>query len=82
MDHDRVEMLEGLQLFHVLATQAPQLPLGWQLCQDALAMSLAEMMMKGQLQIALQLFYFPFLLEPWPVGIDEHEGCVEGDLIL
>lgn len=30
-------------------------------------MSLAEMMMKGQLQIALQLFYFPFLLEPWPV---------------
>lgn len=31
MDHDRVEVLEGLQLFHVLATQAPQLPLGWQL---------------------------------------------------
>lgn len=31
MDHDGVEMLEGLQLFHMLATQAPKLPLGRQL---------------------------------------------------
>lgn len=82
LDHDGMEVLEDLQLFHVLAAQAPQLPLGWQLCQDALAMSLAEMMMKGQLQIVLQLLYFPFFLEPWPVGIDENEGCVEGDLVL
>lgn len=82
MDHDGVEVLEDLQPFHVLATQAPKLPLGWQLCQDALAMSFAEMMMKGQLQIVLQLLYFPFLLEPWPVGIDENKGCVEGNLIL
>lgn len=82
MDHDGVEVLEGLQLFHVLTAQAPKLPLGWQLGQDALAMGLAEMMMKGQLQIVLQLFYFPFLLESWPVGIDEDEGCVECNLVL
>lgn len=31
MDHDGVEVLEGLQLFHVLTAQAPKLPLGWQL---------------------------------------------------
>lgn len=31
MDHDGVEMLEVSQLFHVLATQAPKLPLRWQL---------------------------------------------------
>lgn len=31
LDHDGVQVLEGLQLFHVLAAQAPKLPLGWQL---------------------------------------------------
>lgn len=31
LDHDGVQMLEGLQLFHMLAAQAPKLPLGWQL---------------------------------------------------
>lgn len=31
LDHDGVEVLEGLQLLHVLAAQAPQLPLGRQL---------------------------------------------------
>lgn len=49
LDHDGVEVLEDLQLFHVLAAQAPEPPLGRQLCQDALTMSLAEMVVKGQL---------------------------------
>lgn len=31
LDHDGVEMLEDLQLFHVLAAQASEFPLGWQL---------------------------------------------------
>lgn len=31
MDHDGVEALEELQLFHVLAAQAPEFPFGWQL---------------------------------------------------
>lgn len=31
LDHDGVEVLEDLQLFHVLAAQAPELPFGWQL---------------------------------------------------
>lgn len=53
MDHNGVEVLEGLQLFHVLATQAPKFPLGWQLSQNALAVSLVEMVMKSQLQVVL-----------------------------
>lgn len=31
LDHDGVEVLEDLQLLHMLAAQAPQLPLGRQL---------------------------------------------------
>ena len=31
MDYDGVEALEELQLLHVLATQAPEFPFGWQL---------------------------------------------------
>jgi hypothetical protein len=31
LDHDGVEVLEDLQLFHMLAAQAPELPFGWQL---------------------------------------------------
>lgn len=34
--------------------------------QDALAVRLAEMVVKGQLQAALQLLHSPFLLEPRP----------------
>lgn len=45
-------------------------------------MSLAEMMMKGQLQIVLQMLHPPLFLEPRTVGIDENQGRVEGDLIL
>lgn len=37
------------------------------LSQNALAVSLVEMVMKSQLQVVLQLLYFPFLLQPWPV---------------
>lgn len=45
-------------------------------------MSLAEMMMEGQLQIVLQMLHSPLLLEPRTVGIDENQGRVEGNLIL
>lgn len=45
-------------------------------------MSLAEVVMEGQLQIVLQMLHSPFLLEPRTVGIDENEGRVEGNLIL
>lgn len=45
-------------------------------------MSLAEMMMKGQLQIVLQMLHSPLFLEPRTVGIDENQGRVEGNLIL
>lgn len=31
MNHDGMEVLEDLQLFHMLAAQAPEFTFGWQL---------------------------------------------------
>lgn len=48
MDHDGVEVLEDLQLFHMLAAQAPELPFGWQLGMDEEVMRISTSVLTEQ----------------------------------